>query len=262
MSQTVQAINGLARRYASQEDVVTSIQLLNEPRGNAVDLGIIKDFYYKGYDAIRYDPVLRDTVVVLHDAFEDFQSWNGFMAPQSHWYHVMLDTHRYQIFSQGDLNLNPTQHIQEACARGIRLRSADKWTVVGEWTGAQTEFVNPPFPLRGDTARLTIFIRSCAKWLNGLGKGARYDGTFPGFSKVGNCNGKYTGSAAALSGDDKYNIRRFIEAQLDAYEQRTGWFFWTWKTESAPEWNMQDLLRNGLFPQPLTSRQYPGQCGY
>lgn len=49
-----------------------------------------------------------------------------------------------------------------------------------------------------------------------------------------------------------------IEAQLDAYEQGAGWFFWTWKTEGAPDWDMKDLLANGLFPQPLTSGR--GMC--
>lgn len=103
---------------------------------------------------------------------------------------------------------------------------------------------------------------SCAKWLNGLGKGARYDGSLPGYGYHGSCNGKSTGTVAALPAADKDNLRHFIEAQLDAYERRTGWIFWTWKTESAPEWDMQELLANGLFPQPLTARQYPNQCGY
>lgn len=102
---------------------------------------------------------------------------------------------------------------------------------------------------------------SCAKWLNGLGKGARYDGSLPGFGYHGSCNGKSTGTVAALPAADKDNLRHFIEAQLDAYEKRTGWIFWTWKTESAPEWDMKQLLANGLFPQPLTARQYPNQCG-
>lgn len=105
-----------------------------------------------------------------------------------------------------------------------------------------------------------LIVCSCAKWLNGLGKGARYDGTLLGSYSVGSCDGKYIGTVAALSGDNKSNIRHFIEAQLDAYESHTGWFFWTWKTESAPEWDMQDLIANGLFPQPMTDRRYPGQC--
>ena len=118
------------------------------------------------------------------------------------------------------------------------LSSTDKWTVVGEWTGAQTD---------------------CAKWLNGLGVGARYDGTYStsqgGSSQVGSCDGKFVGTVDGLSDDDKTNLRQLIEAQLDAYEAHTGWIFWTWKTESAPEWDMRNLTAAGVFPQPLTDRQ-------
>ena len=35
----------------------------------------------------------------------------------------------------------------------------------------------------------------------------------------------------------------------------SGWIFWTWKTQGAPEWDMKDLLANGIFPQPLTARK-------
>ena len=44
-----------------------------------------------------------------------------------------------------------------------------------------------------------------------------------GSSYVGSCDGKYTGTVAALSNADKQNIRSFTEAQLDAYEAHTGW---------------------------------------
>lgn len=64
---------------------------------------------------------------------------------------------------------------------------------------------------------------------------------------------------------------------MDGYEKAAGWIFWTWKTEGAPEWDMQALLANGVFPSPVTHRnresirednQYdsadttsdPGQC--
>jgi glucan 1,3-beta-glucosidase len=181
-------------------------------------------------------------VVVIHDAFKSPRDyWNGFMNYQSGVNHVLLDTHQYQIFSPGEVSRSPTQHVQTACGLGPMLKGTDKWTVVGEWTGAQTD---------------------CAQWLNGRGKGARYDGTFPGSYYVGSCNGKYQGTVANLSADDKHNIRSFIEAQLDAYEQHTGWIFWTWRAEQAPEWNMKDLLAGGLFPQPLNARRFPNQCGY
>ena len=235
VAQTVTAINNLAARYSGDSDVVTIVQLLNEPAGWALNLDGVKNFYNQGYDAVRSS--CTDTVVCFHDAFQDFQTyWNGFTAGSTN---NMLDTHQYQIFSPDEVARSPAEHVSVACGLGPKLAATDKWTVVGEWTGAQTD---------------------CAKWLNGLGKGARYDGTLAGSSDVGSCDGKYNGTVNALSSNDKNNIRSFIEAQLDAYEQHTGWFFWTWVTESAPEWHMKDLLAGGLFPQPLTDRQYPGQC--
>ena len=41
---------------------------------------------------------------------------------------------------------------------------------------------------------------------------------------------------------------------MDAFEKAAGWIFWTWKTEGAPEWDMQALLQNGVFPSPVTNR--------
>ena len=233
VAQTKNAITALAQRYASDTDVVTAIELLNEPLGPVIDLSNLKQFYYDGWGTIRDSNGY--TVVTIHDAFEDIDSyWNGFMNYQSGVNNVMLDTHQYQIFDQGQVSQSPSEHVASACGLSSKLASTDKWTIVGEWTGAQTD---------------------CAKWLNGLGKGARYDGTLSGSSYVGSCDGKYTGTVAGLSSDDKKNIRSFIEAQLDAYEAHTGWVFWTWKTESSPEWDMQALLAGGLFPQPLSNRQ-------
>lgn len=235
VQQTLEAIDGLASRYKGDTDVVTSIELLNEPLGPSLNLDSVKTFYEDGYDTVRQST--NDMVVCISDAFQDFSSyWNDVLSSSPN---VMLDTHQYQIFSPEQVSLSPSEHVSSACALGPRLAAVNKWTVVGEWTGAQTD---------------------CAKWLNGYGKGARYDGTFEDSSEVGSCEGKYTGSVRGLSSDDKKNLRSYIEAQLDAYEQRTGWFFWTWKTESAPEWNMQELIAEGLFPQPLTDREYPGQC--
>ncbi|KAL8705385.1 MAG: hypothetical protein Q9201_001504 [Fulgogasparrea decipioides] len=236
VAQTLTALQNLANRYKGDTDVVTAIELLNEPLGPVLDLAGVQDFYNKGYDTVK--SASSDFAVTFHDAFQDFSTyWTGFGSGKSD---LMLDTHQYQIFSPAEVGRSPSDHVSAACALGPKLAGTNKWTIVGEWTGAQTD---------------------CAKWLNGLGKGARYDGSFPDSSYTGSCDGKYTGTVAGLSADDKNNIRSYVEAQLDAYEQHTGWIFWTWKTESAPEWHLKDLIAQGLFPQPLNSRQHPGQCG-
>lgn len=170
----------------------------------------VKKFYYDGWGNVRSQN--GDTAVMIHDAFLDITSyWNGFMNAQSGVNNVILDTHIYQIFSDAEVAMKPCQHVQTACSQASHLASTDKWAVVGEWTGAQTD---------------------CAKWLNGLGKGARYDGTLSGSTGYnGNCDGKYEGTVDGMQDVDKTNLAYFVEAQLDAYEAHSGWVFWAWKTE-------------------------------
>jgi len=105
-------------------------------------------------------------------------------------------------------------------------------------------------------------MTDCTKWLNGVGRGARYDGKFADSWRVGSCARRYRGSVAQFSAQEKANTRRYIEAQLDAYERGAGWFFWTWKTEGSPEWEMRDLLAHDVFPQPLTARRFGKQCHF
>jgi glucan 1,3-beta-glucosidase len=87
-----------------------------------------------------------------------------------------------------------------------------KWVIAGEWAAAMTD---------------------CARYLNGYGKGARYDGSFGGAAAVESCAGRSSGSVAQLPGDQKSNMRTFIEAQLQSYGDAAGWVFWTWKTEQG-----------------------------
>ena len=102
-------------------------------------------------------------------------------------------------------------HVSSACGYGDEMAAGVHWTIAGEWTGAMTD---------------------CAKWLNGKGYGARYDGTFnkdgEGSYYIGSCEGKYEGTVAGLSKADKSAIATYINAQIVGYEKADGWFFWTW----------------------------------
>lgn len=223
---TKNVLNKIRDDHASHP-AVSAIQLLNEPLGPSLDMNTVRQFYMDGWGNLKDSNV----AVVIHDAFQGVTSWGDFGAGM---WDLLLDTHHYEIFDNSQVSMSLDDHIKTACDFGNQMASTGKATIAGEWTGGITD---------------------CAKWLNGKDKGARYDGSFNGASKVGDCTGKSTGSVAGLSDDDKYNVGRFIEAQLDAYEKASGWIFWTWKTEGAPEWDMQDLLANGLFPQPLSSRR-------
>ncbi|KAL9115918.1 MAG: hypothetical protein Q9227_000286 [Pyrenula ochraceoflavens] len=230
---TLKALSGLASRYSGDTDVVTMFEILNEPLPPTVNLDSLKQFYNDAASTIHDS--MPGTTIVFHDAFQGVGYWNGFSpAPSS-----IVDTHIYQVFNLDQLQESIDDHVGDACSNIGSLSGADKGAIVGEWTGALTD---------------------CAKYLNGRYKGSRYDGTFDGNSGVGSCDGLSSGSVDALSGDQKTNIRRFNEAQLDAYSVKSGWVFWTWKTEGAPEWDLQAQLVGGLFPKPLTDRQHPNQC--
>jgi glucan 1,3-beta-glucosidase len=194
--------------------------------GWSLNMDTVRQFYMDGWGNLKNS----DVAITFHDAFQGVTSWNSWGSGM---WNLLLDSHHYEIFNDTAVAMSPADHVKTACAFGDQMASTGKWTITGEFTGGITD---------------------CAKWLNGLGKGARYDGTFEGSTSHGSCDGKYTGTVAALSSDDKSNVKNFINAQLDAYEKANGWIFWTWKTEGAPEWDMQDLLNNGLFPSPVSSR--------
>ncbi|KAJ3489581.1 hypothetical protein NLI96_g2026 [Meripilus lineatus] len=243
IDRTSAIIKKLASTYAGQSDVVTMIAPLNEPAGFYGDqvLTPLRQYWYDSYGNIRFPygtSQQGNTVVLLHDAFQPLSYWNGFQTPPQ-WQGVAMDTHIYQMFSQDEVSRTNQQHINAACAYGSSLSSFDLWTVVGEWTPAATD---------------------CAKYLNGRGVGARYDGTRSGSTRVGSCSG-LTGSASSFSASYKTFLRQYWEAQTITYEKGAGWIQWTWKAENADEWSYQAGLANGWIPQNPTSRQYPNICG-
>lgn len=103
-------------------------------------------------------------------------------------------------------------------------------------------------------------MTDCAAALNGYGIGARYDGTYPGSRKVGDCY--HFNFFDQWDQQLKDDTRAYIEAQLDVFERETnGWIFWNFKAEGSPEWNAFTLLDGGVFPQPLGDRRFVRACG-
>ena len=135
--------------------------------------------------------------------------------------------------------MSDQEHIQSACSHANDITSATLWVVVGEWTPAAND---------------------CAKYLNGRGIGARYDGSYPGSTRVGSCNG-LTGKGSTFSQIYKDFLRKRWEAQVITFEKGQGWLQWTWKAEQADEWSYQAGLLNGWIPMNPTDYKYPNICG-
>ncbi|KAF8983682.1 glycoside hydrolase superfamily [Cyathus striatus] len=211
-------IKRLASDFKNMTVTVPVIEPLNKPAGFYGDgfLSVTKQYWYDSYGNIRYPygtDQVSNTVIMIHDSSMPIGYWNGFMNPHSY-EGVILDTHIYQIFS--------TAHIRTACNKAQGLATEDIWVVVGEWTPAAID---------------------CARYLNGRGVGARYDGSYPGSTRVGSCDGLT---------DYKDLLRHYWEAQVITFDHGQGWIEWTWKAENADEWSYEAGLENGWIPHDPT----------
>ncbi|KAJ7597692.1 exo-beta-1,3-glucanase [Mycena floridula] len=233
VARTDAIIKTIATLFRDNPGNVPIIAPLNEPAGfdGADVLSVTRQYWFDSYGNIRF-PFGTDqqsnTVELIHDAFQPLSFWDGVLTAPDH-QGVAMDTHRYFIFSQADVEMSNSQHISTICSQASELSSFDLWTIVGEWTPAMTD---------------------CAKYLNGRGIGARYDGTFPGSTRVGSCTG-LTGKASTFSSSFKAFLRQTWEAQVTTYEKGTGWLMWTWKTESADEWSYQAGLANNWIDSAI-----------
>ncbi|MCO5549751.1 hypothetical protein L7F22_003224 [Adiantum nelumboides] len=230
-------IQTFANDFASQTDVVTTIELLNEPlttSGPSNALSFTRDYYNNAYYATRYTSSgqLTNYAVTIHDGFQPLSYWNG-AYPTPQYQQVILDTHQYSMFNNDQIRLSNNDRLQYFCNLGGQVASSNNnlYTIVGEWTSAPTD---------------------CAKYLNGRGIGSRYDGSFPGSSAVGSCNGK-TGNGNNFSSSYKNFLQQMFDTQRKAYERGTGWIMWTWKTEQAADWDYQRGLQNGWITRNLNS---------
>ncbi|KAF4547532.1 Glucan 1,3-beta-glucosidase-like protein 2 [Elsinoe fawcettii] len=238
---TLRILDIIQKKYGAPEydSVIMGIELVNEPLGPSSDLEQIKTFHRNGFNQQRKYSANRP--VVISDAFYATNIYNGFLTPSDGGaQNVVLDHHEYQAFSPGEVARKPWEHRQAVCNNVNKYNGADKWTIVGEWSGAQTD---------------------CAKWLNGYGRYARYEGKFPGSFFVDTCADK--NDVRRWNETWKGDVRGYIEAQMEAFEKNTrGWVWWNFKTEGghAGEWDMYALVDAGVWPKDNTERWFGQIC--
>ncbi|KAF2222492.1 putative Exo-beta-1,3-glucanase [Elsinoe ampelina] len=240
-TKTLRILDIIQKKYGAPEfdSVIAGIELVNEPLGPSLDLEQIKTFHRNGYNQQRKYSATRP--VVISDAFYPTNIYNNFLTPSDNGaQNVVLDHHEYQAFSPAEVARKPWEHRQAVCNNVGKYNGADKWTIVGEWSGAQTD---------------------CAKWLNGYGRGARYEGQFPGSFFVDTCADK--NDISKWNETWRGDVRGYIEAQMEAFEKSTrGWVWWNFKTENghAGEWDMYALVDAGIWPKDNTERWFGQIC--
>ncbi|AOA62628.1 Major exo-1,3-beta-glucanase of the cell wall, involved in cell wall beta-glucan assembly [Komagataella phaffii GS115] len=238
---TLDVLKYISKKYGTTDyyDVVIGIQLLNEPLGPILDMDNLRQFYADGYDLVRD---VGNNFVVIHDAFYQAPEYWGddFTSAEGYW-NVVLDHHHYQVFDADELQRSIDEHIEAACDWGRDANKEYHWNLCGEWSAALTD---------------------CTPWLNGVGKGTRYEGQLDNSPWIGSCENSQDPSK--LSSERICEYRRYVEAQLDAFlhGKSAGFIFWCFKTEASLEWDFKRLVNAGIMPQPLDDRQYPNQCGF
>lgn len=226
MNLTYRLVDYILNKYGNHT-TIHSIQLVNEPLGFLLNKEKLSNFYIYCLEKIIQKNIKAK--LVLHDAFFNIESWKNFPGE------FILDHHLYEVFSQWQIDLNLQQHLQSIKHQGESIVKSGHRSIVGEFSGALTD---------------------CAKYLNGVGKGSRWDGSGdfeiidrkPNDDKNRTCEGH----------DDPNNIMfkletmDFLKEQFYTFEEKgNGWIFWCWKTESTLDWDMKRLNEFKMLPDPL-----------
>lgn len=200
----------LAQRYCGRR-VLHGIQVLNEPRWD-IETPLLIGYNVAGYERIRRYCRAEDVAVVFHDAFRSHKEYAGAM-PATDYDNTVYDIHRYQCFVQEDIDLDIFGHIDKTIT-AWKQESDDiatelgLWTYVGEWS-------------------LGLDLKAVSIW----------------------APGSYNNALERLDSfqlDTAY--RAYGAAQLLAFEKYLGWFFWSYKTETAQAWSFRDCVENGWLP--------------
>ncbi|KAF8436891.1 glycoside hydrolase family 5 protein [Boletus edulis BED1] len=225
-------------------DVVVIFGITNEPQGPIIGQDALSRYYFQAYQNVRLASGVgegKGPYVSLHDGFFVLADWAGFMPNADR---IALDDHPYICFdAQSDAPIS--SYAQTPCntwaSNFNTSMGAFGLTTAGEFSNAVTD---------------------CGLWVNGVGLGTRYEGTYTGnWPVVGSCTPwiNYQNWDTAT----KTGIMNFALASMDALQN---WFFWTWKIGASsssgvvesPQWSYSLGLQNGWMP--LDPRTASGTC--
>ncbi|KOS19870.1 putative glucan 1 [Escovopsis weberi] len=232
------------------KNIITHYGLANEPRMTLLKTEDVVGWTETAYQLVRKNGV--NALVIFGDGFMGLENWQGVMQGYDG---LVLDVHQYVIFNENQIDFTHRDKIKYACDGWTQqtVQSMDTSTGYGptlfaEWSQADTD---------------------CAKFLNNIGRGTRWEGTFdtgdPGTSVLKpDCPSKdLTCSCASANADPsrwnpayKQFLLMFAEAQMHSFEKGYGWWYWTWKTESAAQWSYEAGLAAGVLPKKPGQRSF------
>lgn len=231
-------------------NVVPMFSIINEPQVATIGNETMRNFYLEAYNMIREITGTGEgngPWISLHDGFQGLPTWHGFMAGADR---VAMDQHNYLAFS------TPSNDSLGYTAG----KPCSYWAV--NYNNSMNQF---GFSYSGE---FSLAINDCGVYLNNVGNGARFDGTYiapgqttPTFQAVGDCAS--WNDWQNWDDDRKAGMRRIALAEMDATQN---WFFWTWTIGNStktgyppnPLWNMKLGLKEGWIPKD--PREHAGVC--
>jgi glucan 1,3-beta-glucosidase len=207
---SLNVLERLAERYRSRPSL-HAIEVLNEPRWD-IETSLLKRYTAEGYQRIRKHCRAKDVAVVFHDGFRSFRNYLGFLQ-EPQYRNAVFDIHRYQCFEQADIDADIYRHIEKSAIDWKNeandiIAELGLWTYVGEWS-------------------LGLNPKVVSLWAEGP-----FDYALDHMD--------------AFQTDIAY--RAYASAQLATFEKYLGWFFWSYKTETTPEWCFRECVNRGWLP--------------
>ena len=199
----------LAKRYHNRPSL-HAIEVLNEPRWD-IDTSLLKKYTTDAYQHIRNYCRAEDVAVIFHDGFRPFREYSDFLSEPT-FHNVIMDIHRYQCFVQTDIDLDIYGHIRNA---------------VVEWKNEADDIIENGHSTYLGEWSLGLHLKFVEQWTED--RSQRTLGVMDNFQK-------------------SLAYRAYAAGQLMTFEKYSGWFFWSYKTESAPEWCFRECVNRGWLP--------------
>lgn len=228
--------------------------ILNEPVTTFMTGKALESWYYESYKLIRGIGGIREgngPFIVIHDAFQGIGAggpirnhWSGFLQGSDR---IGLDSHTYFAFASQLTDVNSTRPCNAWAARTNQTMEGFGLSLSGEWS---------------------LALNDCGLYVNGIGSGQRYEGTFPNatrpdptFPKIGSCDQWV--DHRLWSEAQKKGFADTAQASQDALINS---FFWTWKIGNStrqdhppnPVWNYKLGLEAGYIRPDARSSM--GRC--
>nr|ODN93000.1 glucan 1,3-beta-glucosidase [Cryptococcus depauperatus CBS 7855] len=225
--------------------VVQMFGFINEPSGTAIGKDPIASFYLEAYTMIRDITGLgagKGPLISMHDSFIGITNWYGYLPEADR---LVIDQHTYMVFQdqpQGTVDDFRKLPCQWWAASTNKTSQQFGPNVGGEWSAAWND---------------------CGLWVNNVGSGSRYDGTYNGYAdkKTGSCD--YWNDYTQWNQSTIDALNHFVLGSMDALQN---YFFWTWKignstsgvAEPNPFWHYRLGLQHGWIPKD--PREAAGTC--